>query len=144
MDHAKIARTLAASRTQGTARVAWSQGLFRVRHALDREGRPLLLCRTAGSLDLALAPCDVAVVLTVAGEAGRVWISGWAQGLDGLGARAAALEFALANPLSDLLDVGRGFCLYRVDVAEVRLERGSTLTDVDIDDYVSAVSEPVT
>jgi hypothetical protein len=144
MDHAKIARTLAASRTPATARVAWSQGLFRVRHALDNEGRPLLLCRTGGSLDLALAPSDVAVVLALSGPAGRVWISGWTQALDGLAARAAALEFALGNPVSDLLDVGRGFCLHRVDVAEIRLEHGSTLTEVDVDDYVSAVSEPVT
>jgi hypothetical protein len=144
MDHAKIARTLAASRIPGTARVAWSQGPFRVRHALDREGRPLLLCRTGGSLDLALAPSPVAVVITAAGEAGRVWISGWAAALDGLCARAAALEFVLTNPLSDLLDVGRGFSLHRLDVAEVRLECGSHVIDIDIDDYVSAVSEPVT
>jgi hypothetical protein len=164
MDHAKIARTLAASRTPGTARVAWNQSLFRVRHALDREARPLLLCRTGGSLDQALAEGDVAVVITVSGPAagnavgelpqqiatprpvtptGRVWISGWSEALDGLAARAAALEFALANPVSDLLDVGRGFCLHRIDVAEVRLELSSALIDVDVDDYVSAVSEPV-
>jgi hypothetical protein len=164
MDHAKIARTLAASRTPGTARVAWNQALFRVRHALDREARPLLLCRTGGSLDQALAPGDVAVVIAVSGRpagelpqqgatprparpvspAGRVWISGWSEALDGLAARAAALEFALANPVSDLLDVGRGFSLHRIDVAEVRLDLGCALVDVDVDDYVSAVSEPVT
>jgi hypothetical protein len=209
MDHAKIARTLAASRMPGMARVAWRQGLFRVRFALDREARPLLLCRTGGSLDQALTPRDVAVVIAVAGHATsdlpqpaaasqpaqpilkpqpgqpvatsqssppavatqpsqqvprpqpaqqvakprpsraaqmprRVWISGWSQGLDGLAARAAALEFASANPVSDLLDVGHGFSLHRIDVAEVRLEYGAALIDVDVDDYVSAVSEPVT
>ena len=143
-DHAKTARSLAAGRAPGTVRVAWSEGLFRVRYALDREARPLLLCRAGGSLDLALAPGDVAVVINVAGPAERVWISGWAQALEGLAARAAAIEFALSNPLSDLLDVGRGFCLYRLDVAEVRLERGHTLIDIGIDDYVAAASEPVT
>jgi hypothetical protein len=143
-DHARTARSLAAGRVPATARVAWSEGLFRVRYALDREGRPLLLCRAGGSLDLALAPGDVALVITVAGAAERVWISGWARALDGLAARAAAIEFALVNPLSDLLDVGRGFCLYYLDVAEVRLECGRTVIDVDIDDYVAAASEPVT
>ncbi len=142
MDHAKTARTLAASRIPGTARVAFRGGPFRVRHALDSAGRPLLLCRTGGSLDLALADGDVAVVITVAGEQGRVWISGWVEALDSLAARAAALEFATANPLSDLLDVGRGFCLYRLDVAEVRLELSNALIDVDVDDYVAAASEP--
>jgi hypothetical protein len=38
--------------------------------------------------------------------------------------------------------VGRGFRLYRVDLAEIRLKTGSRLVDVDVIDYAS--SEPVT
>ncbi|HCT76021.1 MAG TPA: hypothetical protein DGG94_03765 [Micromonosporaceae bacterium] len=144
MRPAQLARTLASSLIGGVAQVAWSASLYRVRHALDSEGRPLLLCRTGGALDRVLCAGDVATVITVAGCRGRVWISGWAMPLLGDDARAGAMEFAARNPLSDLLDVGNAFCLYRLDVAEVRLEHADELIDVDVDDYASAVSEPVT
>lgn len=142
MESAQLARTLASARCGGIAQVAWCSRPFSVRHAHDREGRPLLLCRAGGALDRALAPGDVAVVLNFAGQ---VWISGWSFPLDGAEARAAALDFADVNPLSDLLDVGRGFRLYRVDLAEVRLKKGGRLIDVDVIDYAaSSPSEPVT
>lgn len=144
MHHAQLARTLASSLIGGVAQVAWSASLYRVRHALDSEGRPLLLCRSGGALDRVLIPGDVATVIAVSRAEGRVWISGWAMPLQGEDARAGAIEFAARNPLSDLLDVGRAFRLYRMDVAEVRLECADELVEVDVDDYASAVSEPVT
>ncbi|WP_212825748.1 hypothetical protein [Catellatospora sp. TT07R-123] len=124
----------------------WAESPFRVRHAVDSVGRPLLLVRGGGALDRALTPRDgdedVAMVLMVGGDRGRVWISGWAAELDGLAARAAALEFAGINPVSDLLDVGRGFRLYRLEVAEVRLQcPAGHLTEVDVDDYAAAEPE---
>lgn len=143
---AQIARTLAAGRLPGVAQVPYHSSPYRVRHATDQEGRPLLLCREGGRLDDALTPRDgddTAVVLAV-GEArgARVWISGWATALEDIEAKAAALEFAAVNPVSDLLDVGRGFRLYRMDVAEVRLECPTGhLSEVDADDYAAA--EPV-
>lgn len=138
---AQAARTLAQGRIVGTAQVAWASGPFRVRHATDAEGNPILLCRTGGDLSRALAPRDgddVAVVLTVEGHAGRVWISGWSHPIHEHAARAAALEFAAANPVSELLDVGRGFELHHLDVAEVRLERCGDLVDVELEEYTAA------
>lgn len=140
---AETARTLAAGRLPAVAQVPFHTSPYRVRHATDNEGRPLLLCREGGQLDRALRPSegdDTAVVLAI-GEPrnARVWISGWAAPLEDIEARAAALEFAAVNPVSDLLDVGRGFRLYRMDVAEVRLECPTGhLTEVDADDYAAA------
>ncbi len=144
---AQIARTLAAGRLPGVAQVPYHSSPYRVRHATDQAGRPLLLCREGGRLDGALTPRegdDTAVVLAVGEVRGaRVWISGWATALEDIEARAAALEFAAVNPVSDLLDVGRGFRLYRMDVAEVRLEcPAGHLAEVDADDYAAAEPEP--
>jgi hypothetical protein len=141
------ARTLAHGRLLGTAQVAWVASPFRVRHATDPDGNPILLCRTGGGLARALTPehgDDVAVVLCVedfapgAAYLGRVWISGWAHPICAENRRRAALEFAEVNPVSDLLDVGRGFELHHLDVAEVRLERGGELLDIDVELYVAA------
>ncbi|NUT33796.1 MAG: hypothetical protein HOV79_12060 [Hamadaea sp.] len=137
---AQTARSLAQGRVVGTVQVAWAAGPFRVRHATDADGNPILLCRTGGGLSQALAPRDgddVAVVLHVEGHAGRVWISGWSHPIHDHAARAAALEFAAANPVSDLLDVGRGFELHHLDVAEVRVERCGEIVDVDLDEYIA-------
>jgi hypothetical protein len=124
-----------------TVKVAWDANVYRVPHAIDPQGRPLLLCRSGGALDRALTSND-AVVIRVAGAAGQVWISGWAEPVVD---RAAVLDFAAANPQGDLLDVGRGYGLYRIDVAEVRLQRANgELVEIDVADYVSALSGPVT
>ncbi|GAA1399340.1 hypothetical protein ACFQZ4_14155 [Catellatospora coxensis] len=142
---AEIARTLTAGRLPGVAQVPFHASPYRVRHATDHEGRPMLLCREGGQLDDALRPRvgegdDTAVVLAVGESRGaRVWVSGWATALEGIEARAAALEFAAVNPVSDLLDVDRGFRLYRMDVAEVRLECPTGhLTEIDVEDYAAA------
>lgn len=141
------ARTLARGGLLGTAQIAWTPSPFRVRHATDPDGNPILLCRTGSGLSRALQPRrgdDVAVVLCVEdfspGTAylGRVWISGWAHPIGGQSSRRAALDFAEVNPVSDLLDVGRGFELHHVDVAEVRLERAGELLDIDVDRYAAA------
>ncbi|MBV1852410.1 hypothetical protein [Catellatospora tritici] len=147
MSHpAAIARTLVCGHHAGIAQVPWAKSPFRVRHAVNSVGRPLLLVRAAGALDQALTPRDgdedIALVLAVGDDRSRVWISGWASVLEGLAARAAALEFAETNPAGDLLDVGRGFRLYRLDVAEVRLQcPAGHLTEVDADDYAAAEPE---
>ena len=141
-----VARTVAHGRHPGTAQVAWTATPFRVRHALDSDGNPILLCRTGGSLSRALSTPsgeDVAVVLCVEAHGERVWLSGWSHRLWDTAARQAALEFAAANPVSDLLDVGRAFELHHLDVAEVRLERSGSLCCVDLDLYAAARPVPV-
>jgi hypothetical protein len=137
---AQFAHGLASAHASLEVRVVWHPNLFRVRHALDPLGRPLLLCRAGGALDTALTAHD-AVVLSVCQGEDQLWIAGWAAPAPGI---EAALEFAAARPLGDLLDVGRGYGIYRVDVAEIRLRRGGgPMEEIDVDDYVAASSEPV-
>src|SRR5262245_24692629 len=119
------ARTLAQGRLLGTAQVAWTPSPFRVRHATDPDGNPILLCRTGSGLSQALSPSrggDVAMVLCVedfspgARYLGRVWISGWAHSICAENRKRAALDFVDVHPVSDLLDVGNGFELHHLDV----------------------------
>src|SRR5688500_9991346 len=116
----QLAHHLASASGTIEVRVVWHPIPFRVRHALDTHGRPLLLCRAGGALDNALTSND-AVVLSVCRGRDQLWIAGWAAPASGT---AAALEFAATRPVGDLLDVGRGYGIYRVDVAEIRLRRG--------------------
>jgi hypothetical protein len=142
----EIARTLAAGRILGVVHVNGHRGPLRVRHATPADGTPLLLTRSTGTLAAALVPppgeCDTAVVLSVDGHRpdlpGRLWLSGWAEPLGGARARAAALEYAEVNPTEDLLGVGRGHALYRVEVGEVRLAFGSSLVELDVDEFRAA------
>jgi hypothetical protein len=152
---AEVARTLATGRLLGTLRLAFRSDSYRVRHATDCAGGVLLLSRAGGELATALAPADgaadTAAVLTVADvppvagspDLGQVWISGWAKVLTGVAAREAALEYAETNPTSDLLDVGRGFVLHRIEVAEVRLERSGNTVEIDPDEYIRAEPDPL-
>ena len=153
--HAELARTLAAGRLPATASVACRPGLFPVRHLTDGDGRLFLLAPAGGGLTDALRPVDgaddTAVVLDIpdvppvagAPSMGRVWVAGWAVALDGAEAHAAALDWADHDPTGDLLDVGRGQVLHRVDVAEIRLERAGLTVDVDPDEYAAAAPDPL-
>jgi len=150
---AEITRTLATGRLTGTVRTGLG-GPLRVRHATLSDGTPLLLVRDGGSTAEALAAepgDDVAALLCVedvpplAGSPtlGRLWLSGWATPLADEDARDAALAFAAINPAGDLLAVGEGYTLHRLDIAEVRLERRAGWVDVDIDAYAAAEPDPV-
>ena len=150
---AEIARTLAAGHLPATLQVACGPGPLPLAYATDCAGQPLLLVRAGGPLASALpfGEGDVAAVLAVTDEPpvagapalGQVWISGWVSQLHGPAARAAAYEFAETNPLGDLLDVGRGHDMYRLDVAEVRLRRGRRLRAVNLMEYLAADPDPL-
>ncbi|MFV2009212.1 MULTISPECIES: DUF2470 domain-containing protein [unclassified Micromonospora] len=152
---AEIARTMAFGRLPGMAHVACRPGPHAVRHATDPMGRILLLAAGSDLLDGALRPVpgtdDTAVVLEVADVPpvagspthGRVWVSGWVGPLDGAPARTAALDFADVHACPDLLDVGRGATIFRMEVAEVRLERCGVTIDVDPDVYAAAEPDPI-
>ena len=136
---AEVARTLAAGHLPATAHVACRPGPFPVRHVADDHGRMLLLSPAGGALAVALRPqegtddtamvLDIADVPPVAGSPslGRVWVSGWARRLDGAEAREAALDYAAIDASGDLLDVGDGQVLHRMEVAEIRYERHRTM-----------------
>jgi hypothetical protein len=153
--HAEVARTLAAGHLPATAHIACGPGPLPVRHVTDDHGRVLLLAPADGALAVALRPQegtdDTAMVLDIsdvppmAGSPalGRVWVSGWAKLLDGDEARAAALDYAAIDASGDLLDVGRGQAIHRLEVAEVRYERHDQLFDVDPDDYALAAPDPL-
>lgn len=152
---AEVARTLAAGRLTGTAYVACRPGPHPIRHVTDQSGQLLLLTREGAVPAKVLRPADgaddTAVVLDIpdappvlgAPSLGRVWISGWATELGGDDAVAAALDYAAIDPVGDLLDIGKGAVLHRVDVAEVRLERNGVTIDVDVDDYAAAEPDPL-
>lgn len=154
--HAEIARTLSAGHLPASAHIACRQGPFPVRHVADDHGRLLLLSPSDGVLAAALRPLekghdDTALVLDIpdvppmagAPSIGRVWVSGWARLLRGEQARAAALDYADADPAADLLDVGDTQVLHRMEIAEVRYERDGALFDVDPDEYAEATPDPL-
>jgi hypothetical protein len=153
--HAELARTLAAGTLPASAHIACRPGPFPVRHVTDSEGRVLLLAPADGALTLALRPVDgnddTALVLDItdvpptagAPSLGRVWVAGWAVALTGDEAREAALEYADMDATDDLLDVGAGQVLHRMEVAEVRLERNGMTFDVDPDEYAAATPDPL-
>lgn len=152
---AEVARTLAAGRLAGIARVAYRPGPHQVRHAADPSGRILLLVSIVSDLAAALRPVPgapgPALVLDVrdlppgagAPPLGRLWVSGWPEPLDGPDARQAAVDFAEVVPTGDLLDVGRRFTLYRFEPAEIRLERAGTVHDVEPTEYAAAEPDPL-
>jgi hypothetical protein len=153
--HAEVARTLAAGHLPATAHIACRPGPFPVRHVADAAGRPLLLSPRDGVLTAALRPAegtdDTALVLDIsdvppvagAPSLGRVWVAGWARELTGAQARAAALDYAEVDAAPDLLDVGDGRVLHRMEIAEIRYERHGVLTDVDPDEYAAATPDPL-
>ena len=146
-DLAALARSCAAGRQTGLVHIASARRPYPVRHATDRAGALLLLARADEPLARALTPVgdeeDVTVAVSLPAPDGvRLWLSGWSTPLtDPVEAHAAALAFADANPVGDLLDVDRGARLHRVEVAEVRLEcPGGHLVEIDPEEYAAAVA----
>jgi hypothetical protein len=152
---AEVARTLARGRLPGLIRVAgWAQPLA-VQHATDCAGRPMVLARSGGDLSRALGAVDgrkrVAALLSVddrppvdgAPALGRVRIGGRVHRLDADEAAPARLEFAEANPVSELLDVGRGVTLFAIEVDRVQVQRGVTIEEVDVEAFIEADPDPL-
>src|SRR5687767_9207727 len=120
MDLAALARSCAEGRQTGLVHVARTRRPYPVRHATDRSGALLLLVRTDEPAHPALTPAadeeDVTVAVALPAPDGvRLWLSGWSTPLTGeLVVRAAALAFADANPVADLLDLDGAARLHRV------------------------------
>ena len=152
---AEVARTLTAGSLPAVAHIARRQGPFPVRHATDPEGRVQMLTPAGGAVAAALRPVpgtdDTAVVLDVADvpptadapSLGRVRVAGWAVELTGAEARDAAIQYADVEAAADLLDVGAGQVLHRMEPLEIRLERGGLVIAVDPDEYAAAVPDPL-
>lgn len=146
---ASVARALLTGCRPGNLYVAFRPSPQPVCYATDAHGRLLLLAHDDTPVGRTLWPRAegqaVAAVLEVADDPcrgrpslGRAWASGWARPLAGMGARAAALDFAAVHPTGLLLDVGRGTTLYHVDLAAVRLERAGAALEVDPAQFAAA------
>ena len=146
--HAEIARTLARGQWPGLLRVAgWPQPIP-VCHATDCAGRPMVLARVGSELARALGAVDgrsrVAAMLCVDDHPGlgRVRVGGWVHRLEPDEAREARLEFAEANPVADLLDVGAGVTIYAVEVDRVELQHDARTIDIDVESFIAADPNP--
>lgn len=134
---AEIARTLAMGRLNGVLHLGCRPDGVPVLHAIGRDGNVLIASTNGSELaELLNRSDDQAAVLAVpdsppfpdSPHLGTVWISGWLSRLAGTEAQAAAADFAEANPVECLLDIGHGTTIFQVEIAEVRLtdDTGST------------------
>ncbi|ADD44576.1 hypothetical protein [Stackebrandtia nassauensis] len=150
---AELARTLTAGHQPATVQVAWNETMWTVNASADSEGTPLLLLPDADGLTAALRDSrgmDTAVAMRFDDEPplpcapwlGSAWVAGWAEPVPESGQRQAALAFSEVNPVPELLDVGQGHTMWRVNVAEVRLQCGDELTDIPAADYAAAEPDP--
>jgi hypothetical protein len=122
-----------------------------VRHATDCVGRPMVLARVGSDIARALGAVDarsrVAAMLSVEdhepSSLGRVKVGGWVHRLDADEVGPARLEFAEANPVADLLDVGAGVTMYAVEVDRVELQRNAMTVDIDVDAFIAADPNPL-
>jgi hypothetical protein len=152
---AEIARTLSVGRLPGLLRVSGSPGPLAVRHATDCVGRPMVAARLGSDVARALGAVDgrgrVAAMLCIedrppvegAPSLGRVRVGGWVHRLDAEEAEAAKHEFAEANPVADLLDVGSTVTLYAIEVDRVQVQRGATIVEVDVEAFIAADPDPL-
>ena len=148
---AEIVRTLLNGRLPGAFTIDGGPRGGSLRHALDRDGRPLLLARrgdvlddlaTADGVPVRLAVADVPP-LSDAPSHGRAIVAGRLRVLSANDAAGAVHDFAEANPVADLFDVGGDVSMYSIDVAWARLEREAGVTNVPAGEYAAASPDPL-
>lgn len=161
---AEVARTLARGPLRGWLRIGFGAHLNDVQHAGDSKGRPLVLAKDGSPLAAALpragepgppALLSIRDVPPVDGapELGTVRLAGRLQRLSEAEVAAAKLEFADANPVTELLDVGHGATIGRLEVERVQLEPSTWLAsssglrgpvhDLDLAAYHAARPDPL-
>ncbi|PZF84212.1 DUF2470 domain-containing protein [Jiangella anatolica] len=151
---AERARTLLRGRLPGLLFLDDVTVPLPVRHGTGRDGDALLLVPATGGLREALrsrgpvAPGGVLRVDDVppaagAPSLGQARASGRLHPVEDAAARAAALEFAEANPLPSLLGVGSDAVLYRLRVTGVHLVTEQGGGPVDRAAYAAAEPDPL-
>ncbi len=151
---AERARTV-ASRPGAAVCAAGIDGSRVPAHATTADGRVLLVVPADGEVCAAVTGSrdgDLAALVLVTDHApvplrdpvrGQVWLSGWLTPVRPADERAAALAFAEVAPVGELLDVGQGHTLLRLDLAEVVLGEGGAVAEVTPEDYLAAVPDPL-
>lgn len=151
---AERARTVAA-RTAAALCVAGREPSRPLAHAVTGDGRLLLLVPAGGETAAAVEAGpdrDVSALLVVCDRApvplrdpvrARLWLSGWLTPVPPRDVRSAALAFAEVRPVGELLDVGSGTALLRLDLAEVVLREGERCTEVGPGDFAAAAPDPL-
>jgi hypothetical protein len=148
---AEIVRTLASGRLPAALTIGGGPRGSTVRHAIDRQGRPLLLSRRGDVLDGLRGAGGVRVRLNVADvppvsdapSYGRAVVAGRARPLSADDAMAIIDEFAEANPVSGLFDLGKDVAMFAIDVESVRLVRDDVTTNVSPSEYAGATPDPL-
>jgi hypothetical protein len=156
---AEVARTLLRGRLRGSLRVNGLPEPDQTSHATDCAGLPMILVRRGGRLDtvlcavgdgqrgaataprIALRVEDVPP-LDTGPSLGAATIEGRPRALAGPHADEAVLEFAEANPLPDLFDVGGDVTLYLLEPEHVRLASAGVVIDLDLAEYMAADPDP--
>ncbi|WP_163513126.1 DUF2470 domain-containing protein [Fodinicola acaciae] len=131
---------------------------FRVQHLTDPAGQMLLLVEDGTALHSELenqlrvpAMADVPGVLDVLDvppgqlclPRARLCVVGWTEPLGIQQQRALADSAACARPVGALLDVGRGWTIYRFDVAEIRITTAAGTELVSAADFAGAAADPL-
>ena len=151
---AERARTV-ASRPAAAICAAGIDGSRVLAHTTTAHGQVLLVVPTDGEVCTAVrgsADGDLAALLMVTDHApvplqdavrAQVWLSGWLTPVEPGDQQEALLAFADAAPVGALLDVGSTATLLALDLAEVVLGEGGSVTELDPDDYLAAAPDPL-
>ncbi|MGY1812452.1 DUF2470 domain-containing protein [Blastococcus sp. SYSU D00820] len=151
---AERARTV-ATRAAAALCVAGREPGRPLAHATTADGRVLVLVPDDGEVMRTLqagATSDVTALLMVSDRApvplrdpvrAQLWLSGWLTPVPAHDRREATLAFADVRPAGELLDVGRGTTLLRLDLAEVVLGEHGACTEVGLPEYAAARPDPL-
>ncbi|MFQ1002599.1 DUF2470 domain-containing protein [Modestobacter sp. SSW1-42] len=151
---AERARTV-AGRPAAAVCAAGIDGSRVLAHTITAHGQVLLVVPTDGEVCTAVrasADGDLAALLMVTDHApvplhdavrAQVWLSGWLTPVEPADQQEALLAFADVAPVGALLDVGSTATLLSLDLAEVVLGECGAVTEVDPDDYLAAVPDPL-
>lgn len=131
-------------------------------YSADRDGRPLLLIRTASPIVAALTAepaeadmpatlriCDVAPVTLPDRVRGRAWLHGRLSEIPAGELRAAALRLSRAHPRPELLDLGderdggdREWTVLALDVAQIEIDDAWGSATLEPEEYTGAAPDP--
>jgi hypothetical protein len=150
---AEVARTLAAGRLPGRLSVPTVPDDLPVAHATAADGGVLVAARrdSRAWLTLLLNGSDEPAILCVDDEPpfpdspglGRVHVGGWLTRLETDDLQAAGMAFAEQNPFEDLLDLGRGVDLFRLEPGEICLQRSGEVIRIEPHEFAGARPDPL-